>query len=39
MRWYELLPGLKDEVLRPLMDAFYALLERQPLFRQVFGTL
>ena len=39
MRWYELLPGLKDEVLRPLTDAFYALLERQPLFRQVFGTL
>lgn len=39
MRWYELLPGLKDEILRPLMEAFHRLLDRQPLFRQVFGTL
>jgi hypothetical protein len=39
MRWYELLPGLKDEIRRPLLEAFRGLPDRQPLFRQVFGTL
>lgn len=39
LRWYELLPGLPDEVLGPLMASFTRLLARQPTFREVFGVL
>lgn len=37
LRWYELLPGLPEPVLRLLMETFATLLARQPTFRAVFG--
>lgn len=37
--WYERMPRLQEEVLRPLLTAFTALLARQATFREAFGVL
>ena len=39
LRWYELLPGLPEPVLRLLMETFARLLARLPTFREVFGAV
>lgn len=39
LRWYELIPGLPEPILRTLMDCFGQLLLRQRTFREVFGPL
>lgn len=37
--YYELLPGMKDDMLLPLMKKFHGLLVEQPYFMKVLGVL
>ncbi|MCP3997640.1 MAG: IS4 family transposase [bacterium] len=39
LTWYERMPRLQEEILRPLLTAFTALLVRQATFREAFGVL
>jgi hypothetical protein len=37
--WYECIPTMREEWLRPMMEAFGRLLLDQEIFREVFGVL
>jgi hypothetical protein len=37
--WFQCIPTMREEWLRPLMEAFGRLLVRQPIFNEVFGPL
>ena len=37
--YYTLLPGMREDWARPLMNKFYELLHAQQVFRQVFGII
>ena len=39
LRWYELIPGLPEPILRTLMEGFAELLLRQKTFREIYGAL
>jgi hypothetical protein len=36
---YDLIPNMPESRLRPLMETFTAMLEAQPLFSKIFGTV
>jgi len=36
--WYGTIPGMREEWLRPLMEAFDRILREQPVCREVFGV-
>jgi hypothetical protein len=36
---YELIPTMRDDWLRPLMQRFSGMLQQQPLFADVFGPI
>jgi hypothetical protein len=37
--YYRAIPNMRPERLKPLVDAFAALVRQQPLFQQVFGSI
>ena len=37
--WYECLPTMREEWLRPLMTAFDRIVREQAVFREIFGTI
>jgi hypothetical protein len=37
--WYECIPTMREEWLRPLMDAFDRIVREQAFFREVFGVI
>lgn len=37
--YYNLLPGMREEWVKPLLAKFYELLQAQPLYREVFGII
>lgn len=37
--WFQCIPTMREDWLRPLMEAFGRLVAQQPIFKEVFGTL